>query len=107
MFLLLPWIQRKTFVRTLNSAGIAADVTQDGTCRPQQPTAFMMEALWMTLYGIPAFTALRTRSLWVVALQQDAVSQTDTDFWPYQSSEPNDSTHPNGSPTTRNATSVT
>lgn len=32
----------------------------------------------MTLYGIPAFTALRTRSLWVVALQQEAVSQTQT-----------------------------
>lgn len=43
------------------------------TCRPQQPTAFMMEALWMTLYGIPAFTALSTRSLWVVALQDDGV----------------------------------
>lgn len=39
------------------------------TCRPQQPTAFMTEALWMTLYGIPAFTARNTRSLWVVALQ--------------------------------------
>lgn len=39
------------------------------TCSPQQPTAFRMEALWMTRYSIPAFTALRTRSLWVVALK--------------------------------------
>lgn len=77
-------------------------MTGDCTCRPQQPTAFMMEALWMTLYGIPEFTALSTRSLWVVALQEDAVSQRDgRRFWPMPS------THPNGSPTTRSATSVT
>lgn len=46
------------------------------TCRPQQPTAFMMEALWMTLYGIPACTALRTRSLCVVALQEHSETFT-------------------------------
>ena len=33
------------------------------TWSPQQPTAFKMEALWMTRYGIPAFTALKTKSL--------------------------------------------
>lgn len=42
-----------------------------GTCRPQQPTAFMTEALWTTRYSIPALTALSTRSLWVVALQHN------------------------------------
>lgn len=49
-----------------------------GTCRPQQPTAFMMEALWMTRYGMPAFTALSTRSLCVVALQHNNNLQLDT-----------------------------
>lgn len=41
------------------------------TCRPQQPTAFRMEALWMTRYGMPRLVALRIRSLCVVALGRE------------------------------------
>lgn len=45
---------------------------QEGfTCRPQHPTAFNIEALCTTRYWIPAFTARKTRSLCVVALQEN------------------------------------
>lgn len=37
--------------------------------RPQLPTAFMMDALWMALTGIPSALARSCRSVCVVALQ--------------------------------------
>jgi len=43
-------------------------VTRQYTCRPQQPTAFIMEALWITLVLIPHSLALSNRSACVVAL---------------------------------------
>jgi len=39
------------------------------TCSPQQPTAFMIDALWTTRYLMFLSAALRTRSEWVVALR--------------------------------------
>lgn len=44
------------------------------TCNPQQPHAFIMEALCTTLYFIPFSLALSTRSVWVVALQRNTKS---------------------------------
>lgn len=39
------------------------------TCKPQQPIAFIIDALCTTLYEIPSSLALKTRSVWVVALK--------------------------------------
>lgn len=39
------------------------------TCKPQQPTAFIIEALCITLYCNPFSLALSTKSVWVVALK--------------------------------------
>ena len=40
------------------------------SCRPQHPTALMMEALCTTLHCTPSSAALSNRSVWVVALAQ-------------------------------------
>jgi hypothetical protein len=39
------------------------------TCKPQQPTAFIIEALCITLYCNPFSLVLSTKSVWVVALK--------------------------------------
>ncbi len=44
---------------------------KDRTCSPQQPMALMMEALWITLYLIPFSFARSTKSVCVVALQNE------------------------------------
>lgn len=38
------------------------------SCRPQHPTAFMIDALWIVCTFIPRSFALSIRSEWVVAL---------------------------------------
>lgn len=46
------------------------------TCSPQQPMAFIMEALWTTFVAMPFSFALNSRSAWVVALSQNNRSNT-------------------------------
>ena len=44
--------------------------TSANTCSPQHATAFIIEALWITLYSIPCLFALNTKSVCVVALEE-------------------------------------
>lgn len=67
------------------------------SARPTAPTAFMTDALWMTVDGIESASARKSRSAWVVALQHER-QQGDN-------STRARGAHPNGSPTTRNETS--
>ncbi len=99
------------------------------SCRPHAPTAFMTDALWTTLTGMPCCRARNCKSVCVVALHrqscnystlppsftaaalpfQEAEKASQLDPLSYQTSLKRRQgapwSHPNGSPTTRKATS--
>lgn len=86
-------------VLSLDNRNCYRGLDGEPTCRPEQPMAFMMDALCTTLYSIPFSFARKTRSVCVVALKRLRIRvfmalceapffskfESEVRFWPFVS----------------------